>query len=115
MAQEQATDLERELQTLRTHFENAESEIRSLKAGRRAAAPRARKSLQQIKQTSHRMRGEIMTAVKGMPVKSRTKKEPKAVVEEDLPSPPELKREETEAPVKPKPKTRVKKQTTASK
>jgi hypothetical protein len=50
-----------------------------------------------------------------MPVKSRTKKEPKeAPVEEDLPSPPELKREESEAPVKVR-KTRVKKQTTKTK
>ena len=118
MAQEQATDLERELQTLRTHFENAENEIKSLKAGRRAAAPRARQSLQQIKQTSHKMRGDIMNTVKSIPVKSRTKKEPKAEpVEEELPPPPELKREESEAPVKPKPvrKPRVKKQTTKTK
>ena len=113
ITQEQATDLERELQTLRTYFDNAETEIMSLKAVRRAAAPRARKRLQQIKQSSHKMRGEIMNTVKSMPTKSRTKKEPKAdPVEEDLPSPPELKREPSEAP---KPKTvrkpRAKKQT----
>ena len=107
-------DLERELQTLRTYFDNAEAEIKSLKAGRRAAAPRARKSLQQIKQTSHKIRGDIMHTVKSMPVKSRTKKEVAEPVEEVLPPPPPvLKREESEAPVKPKPvrKTRAKKQT----
>ena len=112
---QEGMDLERELQTLRTYFETAENEIKSLKAGRRAAAPRARRSLQQIKQTSHKMRSDIMNTVKSMPVKSRTKKEPKeAPVEEDLLSPPELKREPSEAPVKVK-KTRVKKQTTKTK
>ena len=111
---QEGMDLERELQTLRTYFETAENEIKSLKAGRRAAAPRARKSLQQIKNTSHKMRSDIMSTVKSMPVKSRTKKEVEAPVEEDLPSPPELKREESEAPVKVR-KTRVKKQTTKTK
>ena len=112
---QEGMDLERELQTLRTHFDNAEAEIKSLKAGRRAAAPRARRSLQQIQNTSRKIRGDIMNTVKSMPVKSRTKKEPKeAPVEEDLPSPPELKREESEAPVKVR-KTRVKKQTTKTK
>lgn len=113
MTAQEGMDLERELQTLRTYFETAETEIKSLKSGRRAAAPRARKSLQQIKQTSHKMRGDIMNTVKSMPVKSRTKKEVEAPVEEDLPSPPELKREPSEAPVKPKPvrKPRAKKQT----
>ena len=117
MTQDEATDLERELQTLRTYFDNAENEIKSLKAGRRAAAPRARKSLQQIKQTSHKMRSDIMHTVKSMPVKSRTKKEVEEPVEEVLPPPPELKREESEAPVKPKPvrKTRAKKQTVKTK
>jgi len=110
MAQE-GMDLERELQTLRTYFETAENEIKSLKSGRRAAAPRARRSLQQIKQTSHRMRGDIMNTVKSMPVKSRTKKVVEAPVEEDLPSPPELKREPSEAPVKVR-KSRAKKAAT---
>ena len=93
---QEGMDLERELQTLRTHFDNAEAEIKSLKAGRRAAAPRARKSLQQIKNTSHRMRSDIMNTVKSMPVKSRTKKGVEAPVEEELPLPPKLKREESE-------------------
>jgi hypothetical protein len=113
MTAQEDMDLERELQTLRTYFDNAEAEIKSLKAGRRAAAPRARKSLQQIKQTSHKIRGDIMNTVKSMPVKSRTKKEVAEPVEEVLPLPPVLKREESEAPVKPKPvrKPRAKKQT----
>ena len=115
MTAQEGMDLERELQTLRTYFDNAEAEIKSLKSGRRAAAPRARKSLQQIKQTSHKMRGDIMNTVKSMPVKSRTtKKEVEEPVEEVLPPPPpELKREESESYLKPKPvrKTRAKKQT----
>ncbi len=110
MAQE-GMDLERELQTLRTYFETAETEIKSLKSGRRAAAPRARRSLQQIKNTSHKLRGEIMNTVKSMPVKSRTKKEIETPVEEVLPPPPILKREESEAPVKVR-KSRAKKAAT---
>jgi len=110
---QEGMDLERELQTLRTYFETAENEIKSLKAGRRAAAPRARKSLQQIKQTSHKMRGDIMNTVKSMPVKSRAKKEVEPV-EEVLPPPPELKREPSEAPVKVR-KPRAKKQTVKTK
>ena len=97
---QEGMDLERELQTLRTHFENAEAEIKSLKSGRRAAAPRAKRSLQQIKNTSHKMRSDIMKTVKGMPVKSRIKKVVEAPVEEVLPSPPCLEKGRIRSPCK---------------
>ena len=47
------------------------------------------------------MRGDVMTFTKALPVATRTKKTDEPV-EDDLPPPPVLEREKTEAPVKPK-------------
>ena len=52
--------------------ENCEREIKSLEGGRKASSARARKSLQNIKSTSHSLRKNIMTHTKALPVKRRT-------------------------------------------
>ena len=48
--------LEDQLATLKSHLAVAESEMASLKAGRKSAAPRLRKSLMALKTGSHGMR-----------------------------------------------------------
>jgi hypothetical protein len=61
---------------MKQSLENVESELKSLESGKKASAPRARKALQSLKQSSHSLRKQITENVKGMPVKSRGKKEP---------------------------------------
>ena len=80
-----------ELQTL---LDQTKSEIASLESGKKASAPRCRKSLQSIKLSSHSLRKAITEHTKGLPVKSRTKKEEKMVEEPEPVAEPE--------PVKPK-------------
>jgi parvulin-like peptidyl-prolyl isomerase len=80
---------------IKTLINQAESELIQLNAGKKAAAPRVRSSLQKVKNMSHALRGVVMEHVKGMPVNSRTKKTTAA--EEELPPPPALKREKTVA------------------
>jgi len=46
--------------TLKSHIDNVSTEIQSLEAGRKAAAPRARKSLQEIKKLSHELRKGVI-------------------------------------------------------
>ena len=98
---------------LRSMLDNAETEIKSLEAGRKASSARARKSLQNIKNSCHNLRKAVTIHTKALPTKTRVKKvepelepepvEPEPVVVE--PVVPEVK------PVKPKKtrKTRVKK------
>ena len=95
---------------LRTLVSQAEAELQSLLAGKKASAPRVRASLQKIKTLSHSMRSDVMAHVKALPVNSRAKKiEP--VEDETPPPPPVLEREVTEAPEPVKKPKRVRKKT----
>ena len=67
--------LEDQLATLKSHLAVAESEMASLKAGRKSAAPRLRKSLMALKTGSHGMRAGTTNYVRGLPTKSRSKKD----------------------------------------
>ena len=100
------TNLTQSITELRTLVEQAEAELLSLQSDKKAAAPRVRASLQKVKVLAHSMRSDVMTFTKALPVNNRTKKsepEPEPV-EDELPPPPVLEREKTEAlPVK-KPK-----------
>ena len=73
--------LEEQLNTLKAHLATAEQEMSSLKAGRKSAAPRLRKSLMAIKTGSHGMRAGTTAYVRDLPTKSRKK------VEEPVPEP----------------------------
>ena len=98
------TNLNESIAELKTLVGQAENELQSLLGGKKAAAPRVRASLQKIKTLAHSMRAGVMEHVKALPVNSRSKKTAKSV-EDELPPPPVLEREKTEAlePVK-KPK-----------
>ena len=90
---------------LRSMLDTCETEIKSLEGGRKASSARARKSLQNIKNSCHNLRKAVTIHTKALPTKTRVKKdepEPEPVPE---PVVPEVK------PVKPKKvrKTRVKK------
>ena len=89
---------------LRSMLDNAEVEIKSLEAGRKASSARARKSLQNIKNSCHNLRKAVTIHTKALPTKTRVKKDEPEPVEPVEPEP-EVK------PVKPKKvrKTRVKK------
>ena len=73
--------LEEQFNTLKAHLATAEQEMSSLKAGRKSAAPRLRKSLMAIKTGSHGMRAGTTAYVRDLPTKSRKK------VEEPEPEP----------------------------
>ena len=79
---------------MRQSLDECERELKSLEGGRKASAPRARKSFQALKQSSHAMRKQITESVKSMPVKSRTKKEvePEPEVVEEPVEPVEVKK-----------------------
>jgi hypothetical protein len=69
------TTLSDQLLLMRQSLDATEKELKALEAGRKASAPRARKSLQSLKQSSHQLRKQITESVKSMPTKKRTKKE----------------------------------------
>ena len=96
------SNLTQSIAELKTLVGQAEAELQSLLAGKKAAAPRVRASLQKVKTLSHSMRSSVMTFTKELPTKARAKKvEP--VEDEQLPPPPVLERETSEAVlVKPK-------------
>ncbi len=48
------------MNTLKGHIDSAFTEIESLEGGKKAAAPRARKSLQEIKKLSHELRKGVI-------------------------------------------------------
>ena len=91
--------LEDQLATLKSHLAVAESEMASLKAGRKSAAPRLRKSLMALKTGSHGMRAGTTNYVRGLPTKSRSKKDEPVEPVEAEPEPVE--------PAKPEPKKRA--------
>ena len=91
-----------------------EEHLTKLQNGRKASSSKARASLMSLKKNSHQLRSDICKFTKGMPVKSRGKKEPvqsPEVVEE----PEQVVEEEEEKPKansskkKAKPKPRAKK------
>ena len=97
------SNLSASIAELKTLVGQAEAELQSLQSGKKASAPRVRASLQKIKTLSHSMRADVMTFTKELPTKARLKKsesEPEPV-EDELPPPPVLERETSEAlPVK---------------
>jgi septal ring factor EnvC (AmiA/AmiB activator) len=102
---ESQQSLEDQLAILKSYVSNAESELTSLKNGRKASSARARKSLQSIKNQSHTMRKAITSYSKSLPVKTRSKKDPPAPLnvdkadstDEELPPAPKLARQKTKA------------------
>jgi hypothetical protein len=81
--------LSEQLLLMRQSLDATEKELKSLESGRKASAPRARKSLQALKQSSHQLRKQITESVKGMPTKKRTKKEAVQNPEEPVEAEPE--------------------------
>ena len=73
--------LEEQFNTLKAQLSICESELNSLKSGRKSSAPRLRKSLMMIKANSHSMRHSTTEYVKGLPTKQKKKKEEDAKVE----------------------------------
>ena len=109
-------DIETQCVVLRNYLDTAEQEVKQLKCGRKASSARSRKALMELKKGSHELRKSVMQFQRELPVKSKTKKveEPVEAIE-DLPPPPELKREESEASVKHKPKVKPKTEKAKSK
>jgi len=69
---------------LKSQLAICEQEMNSLKAGRKSAAPRLRKSLMALKTGSHTLRASTTGFVRDMPTKSRKKvveAEPEEAVE----------------------------------
>jgi hypothetical protein len=105
------SSLNQSLGELKTLVSQCETELASLHAGKKAAAPRVRASLQKIKNLSHAMRSGVMEFTKELPTKSRAKKEK---TEETPPSSPVVLERETaeeKEPETPKKKTRAAKKT----
>ena len=69
------TSLSDQILLMKQSLDETEKELKALEGGRKASAPRARKSLQALKQSSHALRKQITDSVKSMPTKKRTKKE----------------------------------------
>lgn len=63
--------LDEQFNNLKAQLAVAESEMNSLKAGRKSAAPRLRKSLMAIKTGSHSLRAGATSYVRALPTKSR--------------------------------------------
>lgn len=68
------TILQDQLNELKTHIITAEKELILLSKGKKASAPRSRKSLQNIKKTAHLLRANTTKYVKQLPIKKSTKK-----------------------------------------
>ena len=70
--------------SIRSHLETAQREVQALEGGKKASAPRARKSLQEVKKLSHELRKVIVEHLKSV----KGVKEVKGVKAETLPPPP---------------------------
>ena len=68
------SNLSASIAELKTLVGQADDELQSLVAGKKASAPRVRASLQKIKILCHSMRQEVMNHTKTLPVKKRAKK-----------------------------------------
>ena len=81
------SDLESQFANLKAQLATCEIEYNSLKLGRTSSAPRLRKSLMALKNSSHGMRKNTTEFVRDLPTKSRKKvieevKEVKEIPEE---------------------------------
>jgi hypothetical protein len=85
------TTLIERMNTLRGHIDTAFSEIESLEGGRKASAPRARKSLQDVKKLSHELRKGViehlntLKTVKPAPIELETAQMKKVMDPVELP------------------------------
>ena len=61
------------LQTVKFHVSSVEASLTELEKGRKAAAPRARKSIQSSRRLLSELRKLIMLSVKALPVNKRVK------------------------------------------
>ena len=95
--------LSEQILLMKQDLENVERELKSLEGGRKASAPRARKSLQNLKTSSHALRKQIVEHTKSLPIKKRTKKEPVQNPEDFKPEPAP---EQEPAPEEPKASTK---------
>ena len=95
--------LEEQFNTLKSQLSICESELNSLKSGRKSSAPRLRKSLMMIKANSHSMRHSTTEYVKGLPTKQKKKKE------EDVPKAEVVSEPVSQTVEEPKPKRKSKK------
>ena len=93
--------LEEQFNTLKAQLSICESELNSLKSGRKSSAPRLRKSLMMIKANSHSMRHSTTEYVKGLPTKQKKKKEEDVAPKVEVPV-----AEEVVSEVKPKRKSK---------
>ena len=66
--------LQDQLASLKSNLEIAERELNLLNSGRKSSAPRLRKSLMDLKKSSHAMRASTTLYAKELPTKTRTKK-----------------------------------------
>ena len=69
-----SSSLSDQFTTLKAAIQTAESELQLLAAGKKASAPRFRKSLQNIKNQSQLLRKATTEHTKQLPVKQRIKK-----------------------------------------
>jgi hypothetical protein len=76
--------MDEQFATLKAQLSLAEQEYLSLKAGRKSAAPRLRKSLMALKTGSHALRASTTGFVRELPTKSR---QPTKAVAEPEPEP----------------------------
>ena len=81
------TDVQQLCAELQLHLDMVKSELADLEGGKKSAGPRARKSLQTIKATSQKLRGDIIEKTKAIPTKPRVRKAPTVDIEEALPEP----------------------------
>ena len=85
---------------LKSLLDTVESEVKSFEGGKKAAAARGRKTLQDVKKSSHELRKSIIERLKEMKVKQEPKMKEEPKVKEE-PKPVEVKK-----PVEVSPKVR---------
>lgn len=97
------THLSEKIQSIKTHFQQLEEQIKSLENGRKSSAPISRKTIMTIKQSLHEMRPEITEYVKSLPVNKRkpTTKAVEEPIEEPKPVKVKVKTAKTKKPKKP--------------
>ena len=81
------SNLSASIAELKTLVGQADDELQSLVAGKKASAPRVRASLQKIKTLCHSMRQEVMNHTKALPVKKRAKTADPVTDKENIPPP----------------------------
>ena len=68
------SSLEEKFAEIKNHLAVAETELQALKAGKKAASSRLRKSLMSVKTCSHGLRAETTSYLRSLPTKSRKPK-----------------------------------------